>query len=249
MLLTTAGGFHGRTITADLGLVCGEAVVVREPVDSPPDSPSVSEQVAANCEAELADAREIAILYMTEEATARGADGVVGVRLDYRVEDSLVMVFANGAAVSLSAAGTAGEEPPATAPQNHSPARVRQVRRYLRLWGAAHGLPGPYLGGPFTKYRSDFGGDSPGVYLFADEEDRVLCIGWTVDRGLNDVVRGHFQLSAASGIDAQVQRYTRFIYAVSLPEGETGRIPAIAAYLTAKVRPVYEIVYNEPGQR
>jgi uncharacterized protein YbjQ (UPF0145 family) len=107
MIQTTTPSVEGRTIEEYLGVVTGEAILganifkdlfagVRDIVGGR----------SGAYEAELRKAREIAMGELAAEATARGADAVVGIDLDYETVGqggSMLMVSASGTAVRLGA--------------------------------------------------------------------------------------------------------------------------------------------------
>jgi uncharacterized protein YbjQ (UPF0145 family) len=107
VILTTTPGIDGRTITEYLGVVTGEAILganifkdlfagVRDIVGGR----------SGAYEEELRKAREIAMAELAAEATARGADAVVGIDLDYETVGqggSMLMVSVSGTAVRLGA--------------------------------------------------------------------------------------------------------------------------------------------------
>ena len=92
MIVPTAPAPEGRRIVEHAGLVPGEAAM----------GANVFRVRAGACEKVLKDARDAAIGGMTDEATSRGANAVVGVDLDYEVpgeRGSMLMVSADGTAV------------------------------------------------------------------------------------------------------------------------------------------------------
>ena len=102
MLITTTSTLDGMKITRYLGLVSGEAILganifrdffagIRDVVGGR----------SASYEAELRKAKEIAVKEMQEQATALGANAIVGVDLDYETvgNGSMLMVSASGTAV------------------------------------------------------------------------------------------------------------------------------------------------------
>jgi uncharacterized protein YbjQ (UPF0145 family) len=107
MIQTTTPSIDGRTITEYLGVVTGEAIlganIVRDLFAGVRD---IVGGRSGAYEEELRKAREIAIEEMGAEATARGADAVVGIDLDYETVGqggSMLMVSASGTAVKLGA--------------------------------------------------------------------------------------------------------------------------------------------------
>ena len=104
MIQTTTPSVEGRAITEYLGVVSGEAIlganVVRDLFAGVRDI--VGGRSGAYDE-ELRKAREIALHEMGAEASARGADAIVGIDLDYETDGqgSMLMVTASGTAVRL----------------------------------------------------------------------------------------------------------------------------------------------------
>jgi uncharacterized protein YbjQ (UPF0145 family) len=106
MIVTTTDGVDGRTVTAYLSIVTGEAVVganiFRDMFASIRD---VVGGRSGSYEKVLAGAREAALEHMQEQAAELGADAIVGFDLDYEVlgkENGMMMVVANGTAVKLT---------------------------------------------------------------------------------------------------------------------------------------------------
>ena len=104
MIMTTTPSIEGRTISAYLGIVTGEAILganifkdlfagIRDIVGGR----------SGAYEQELAKARVIALEEMTAVAAALGADAIVGIDLDYETvgQGSMLMVTASGTAVRL----------------------------------------------------------------------------------------------------------------------------------------------------
>src|SRR5688572_3067608 len=107
VIQTTTPGVDGRTITEYLGVVTGEAIlganIVRDLFAGIRD---IVGGRSGAYEEELRKAREIAMQELAEEATARGADAVVGIDLDYETVGqggSMLMVTVSGTAVRLGA--------------------------------------------------------------------------------------------------------------------------------------------------
>ena len=105
MILTTTPTIQGRNISEYRGIVTGEAIIganifkdffagIRDIVGGR----------SAAYEAELRNAREIALAEMSEAAEQKGGNAVVGIDLDYEVVGqggSMLMVAASGTAVSV----------------------------------------------------------------------------------------------------------------------------------------------------
>ena len=102
MLITTTSTLDGRRITRYLGLVSGEAIlganIFRDLFAGIRD---IVGGRSAAYETELRKAKEIAVREMQEQAAALGANGIVGVDLDYETvgNGSMLMVSASGTAV------------------------------------------------------------------------------------------------------------------------------------------------------
>lgn len=103
MLMTTTAIVEGRPVSRYLGVVTGEAIIganifrdifagVRDIVGGR----------SATYEKALAEAREVAMTEMQRRAEALGANGVVGIDLDYEVlgqNNGMLMVSVSGTAV------------------------------------------------------------------------------------------------------------------------------------------------------
>ena len=102
MLVSTTPHLEGRRIADYLGIVSGEAIlganIFRDLFAGVRD---IVGGRSAAYEKELRRAKEIAIQDMIEQATALGANAVVGVDLDYET------LGANGGMLMVSASGTA----------------------------------------------------------------------------------------------------------------------------------------------
>ncbi len=105
MLMTTTSAVEGRPVSQYLGIVTGEVIVganIFKDIFA-----SVRDIVggrSGSYEGSLRQARETALKELTDEARALGADGVIGIDLDYEVlgkTGSMLMVSASGTAVKL----------------------------------------------------------------------------------------------------------------------------------------------------
>ena len=105
MLITTTPTLENKKIIQYYGLVSGEAIL----------GANIFKDIFANIrdiiggrsaayERELRNAKEIAINEMSDQATAMGANAIVGVDLDYETiragSGNMLMVSASGTAVS-----------------------------------------------------------------------------------------------------------------------------------------------------
>jgi uncharacterized protein YbjQ (UPF0145 family) len=106
MIITTTDSIEGRSITAYLGIVSGDAVmgtnIFRDMLASVRD---IVGGRSASYENILAEAKEAALADLQARATLLGADAVVAVDLDYEViggdSKTMLLVSANGTAVKL----------------------------------------------------------------------------------------------------------------------------------------------------
>ena len=105
MIVTTTPHVEGRRILSYRGLVFGEVV---SGVDFLRDFGAGLRNIfggrSAGYEEELQAARETALAEMSRRAEALGADGVVGVDVDYEVlgaDNGMLMISVSGTAVVL----------------------------------------------------------------------------------------------------------------------------------------------------
>jgi uncharacterized protein YbjQ (UPF0145 family) len=98
--LTTTPSFEGRRIVRYFGIVNGEAIlganIFKDVLAGLRD---IVGGRSASYERELARARDTALAELVERAGKLGANGVVGVDLDYEVIGSMLMVAASGTAI------------------------------------------------------------------------------------------------------------------------------------------------------
>jgi uncharacterized protein YbjQ (UPF0145 family) len=105
MILSTTTTIEGRAVRDYLGIVTGEVIVGANIFKDL--FASVRDIVGGRSgayENSLRDARETALKELADEARALGADGVIGIDLDYEVlgaQGSMLMVSASGTAVKL----------------------------------------------------------------------------------------------------------------------------------------------------
>jgi uncharacterized protein YbjQ (UPF0145 family) len=103
MLMTTTSVVEGRPVSRYLGVVTGEAIiganVVRDVFAAVRD---IVGGRSATYERALAEARDIALAEMSTRAEGLGANGVIGIDLDYEVlgqSNGMLMVSCSGTAV------------------------------------------------------------------------------------------------------------------------------------------------------
>ena len=103
MIVTTTPTIQGHDIQAYKGIVAGEAImganVVRDFMAGITD---IVGGRSGAYEEELGKAREIALRELEDRASAKGANAVVGVDLDYEVINNMLMVSASGTAVTVA---------------------------------------------------------------------------------------------------------------------------------------------------
>ena len=103
MLMTTTSVLEGRPVSRYVGVVTGEAIiganVFRDVFAAVRD---IVGGRSATYEKALAEAREIALSEMSKRAEAMGANGIIGIDLDYEVlgqANGMLMVSCSGTAV------------------------------------------------------------------------------------------------------------------------------------------------------
>ena len=103
MLMTTTSVVEGQPVSRYLGVVTGEAIiganVFRDLFASVRD---IVGGRSATYERGLAEAREVAMREMEAKASQLGANGVIGIDLDYEVlgqNNGMLMVSVSGTAV------------------------------------------------------------------------------------------------------------------------------------------------------
>lgn len=105
MLVTTTSTLQGREIAEYKGIVTGEAILGANVFkDFFAGIRDIVGGRSGAYEEELAKARTIALQEMQQQAAALGANGVIGVDLDYETvgqNGSMLMVSATGTAVLL----------------------------------------------------------------------------------------------------------------------------------------------------
>ena len=102
MIVTTTPSVDGKAIVTYHGIVVGEAIlganVFRDLFAQITD---IVGGRSGAYEQELGKARDIALQELEERASAKGANAVVGVDLDYEVINNMLMVSASGTAVTV----------------------------------------------------------------------------------------------------------------------------------------------------
>lgn len=109
MIVTTTPTVEGYPVNQYLRVVCGETITgVTMSKDMADGFRTMVGGRSENYERKLAQARETALGEMVQRAMELGAEGVVGVDIDYQtlgLDDSTLMVTASGTAVRFSPAG------------------------------------------------------------------------------------------------------------------------------------------------
>ena len=103
MLITTTNNIEGKKITEYLGIVFGEVV---EGIDFFKDFAAGFTNIfggrSASYEESMTETREAAIREMKKKAESLGANAIVGVKIDYEVINSMLMITASGTAVFVT---------------------------------------------------------------------------------------------------------------------------------------------------
>ena len=106
MLVTTTPIVEGYPVTQYLRVVCGETIAgVNALKDMAAGFRNIVGGRSQTYETELIQARETALAEMTARAQELGAEGVVGVDIDYETlgsDNGMLMVTASGTAVRFS---------------------------------------------------------------------------------------------------------------------------------------------------
>lgn len=106
MLLTTTPNAEGHNVEEYLGLVVGEAIMGANIVkDFFAGIRDIVGGRSASYENELSNAREMALKDLRNQASALGANAIIGIDFDYEVvgqSGSMLMVSISGTAVRLS---------------------------------------------------------------------------------------------------------------------------------------------------
>jgi len=101
MLVTTTNNIEGYKVSNYYGIVTGEAIIGTNIVRDM--FASISDVIGGRSgvyEEKLSQARQIALDEMSSAAAAMGANGVIGVDLDYEViREGMLMVTACGTAI------------------------------------------------------------------------------------------------------------------------------------------------------
>jgi len=103
VIVTTTTVVDGRTVQDYLGIVTGEAILGANAFkDIFAGIRDIVGGRSAAYEKELRRARELALAEMSQQATDRGANAVIGVDIDYEtIGDTMLMVTACGTAVRI----------------------------------------------------------------------------------------------------------------------------------------------------
>jgi uncharacterized protein YbjQ (UPF0145 family) len=127
MLYATTSTIQGQEIEAYLGIVFGDAVLgVNVFKDLFASLRDVVGGRSGTYERELGNARDTALMALTEQARSLGADAVIGIDIDYEVlgsNNGMLMVSASGTAVRLrgGAAAAGAAAVPAGGPWSRPP--------------------------------------------------------------------------------------------------------------------------------
>ena len=107
MLVTTTPIVEGYPVTQYLRVVCGETIAgVNALKDMAAGFRNIVGGRSQTYETELIQARETALAEMVQRAQELGAEGIVGVDIDYETlgsDNGMLMVTASGTAVRFSA--------------------------------------------------------------------------------------------------------------------------------------------------
>jgi len=102
VLVTTTPAVEGRPVATYLGVVAGQALVEAGMLSEPVKGlRRFLRRGSASDENPLAEARDEALRDLKAEASAKGADAVLGLRLDHQVLGGRLAVLATGTAVRL----------------------------------------------------------------------------------------------------------------------------------------------------
>ncbi|ANQ83717.1 heavy metal-binding domain-containing protein [Azoarcus olearius] len=103
MLMTTTPTLEGKPVQQYLGVVTGEAIIGANIFkDLFASIRNIVGGRAGAYERSLADAREVAMAEMAEQALKLGANAVIGIDIDYEVlgqDNGMLMVCVSGTAV------------------------------------------------------------------------------------------------------------------------------------------------------
>ena len=105
MIVTTTNTVEGQTISQYIRVVAGETVVgINMLKDITASFRNIVGGRSGDYEGEIKQAREMALGEMVQRAIELGANGVVGVDIDYESlgQGGMIMVTASGTAVTLS---------------------------------------------------------------------------------------------------------------------------------------------------
>lgn len=106
MIVTTTNAIEGKTITQYKGIVFGESIIGANIFkDFLAGIRDIVGGRSGSYEGVMVEARENALREMEQRAAAMGANGIIGVDLDYEVlgaQNGMMMVTCSGTAVVLS---------------------------------------------------------------------------------------------------------------------------------------------------
>ena len=105
MIITTTAHIEGKKITAYQGIVFGEVITgINVFKDFGAGIRNIVGGRSKSYEDELTVARENALAEMQDRASAKGANAIVGMKMDYEVlgaDNGMLMVTCSGTAVKL----------------------------------------------------------------------------------------------------------------------------------------------------
>lgn len=106
MIVSTTNSIEGKTITSYKGIVFGESIIGANIFkDFLAGIRDIVGGRSGSYEGVMVEARENALREMEQRAAAMGANGIIGVDLDYEVlgaQNGMMMVTCSGTAVVLS---------------------------------------------------------------------------------------------------------------------------------------------------
>jgi uncharacterized protein YbjQ (UPF0145 family) len=103
LLFATTTNLNGKKIVKELGLITGEAILKEEKDENSSRLEKIASKNGSNIEYKIGVVRNNALQNLESEAKKLGANGILGVNIDYRsvggIKGSTVIVTATGSAV------------------------------------------------------------------------------------------------------------------------------------------------------